>query len=148
MPTLMGKARESLISGETSNEVSKAQCELISRLIKSNCFPIHELSKLVEQSVSIKWSELSMGVITTIVQKKPALGSITIKAFVDKIDACSNEARLVKSTKFSTLFHTFVTKYGSQIKNEGSCEVLLKAATALTTLLGKAITSSLKKNQS
>ena len=79
-----------------------------------------------------------MGVITTIVQKKPALGSITIKAFVDKIDACSNEARLVKSTKFSTLFHTFVTKYGSQIKNEGSCEGLLKAATALTTLLGKA----------
>ena len=29
MPTLMGKARELLISGETSNEVSKAQCELI-----------------------------------------------------------------------------------------------------------------------
>ena len=75
----MGKARELLISGETSNEVSKAQCELISRLIKSNCFPIHELSKLVEQSVSIKWSELSMGVITTMVQKNSALGSITIR---------------------------------------------------------------------
>jgi len=147
MPTLMGKAHQSLISGDTINEVSKAQCELISRLVKSNCFPIHELSKLVEQLVSIKWSELSMGVITTIVQKKPALGSITIQAIVEKIDAGSNEARLVKSTKFSTLFHTFVTKYGSQIKNEGSCEVLLKAATALTTLLGKAIISSLKKNQ-
>ena len=147
VPTLIGKANQSLVSEAVSSEASKAQCELMNRLVKSSSFPSNELTNLIEEIVLVKWTELTISVMTTILQKKPTLRSITIRRIAGKIEACSNDEHFTRSTKFSSFFHSFVIKYGSQIQTEESCEMLFQAASALKTILRKSIISTLRNFQ-
>jgi hypothetical protein len=145
IPILMGEVNRSLAIGNMRKEVSKAQCELFNRLVKTSCFPTNKLPNLIEETVLMKWTELSICVIMTILQKKPILNSITVRKIAENFEEYSNDGHLVKSTKFASFLHVFVTKYGSQIQTEGFCQILLNAARALKTLLKKSIISELEK---
>eukprot|EP00979_Chaetoceros_neogracilis_P015457 scaffold5936_cov268-Chaetoceros_neogracile.AAC.22 len=147
IPILMGKVNRSLAIGNMRKEVSKAQCELLNRLVKTSCFPTNKLPNLIEETVLMKWTELSICVIMTILQKKTILNSITVRKIAENFEEYSNDGHLVKSSKFASFLHVFVTKYGSQIQAEGFCQILLNAARALKTILKKSIISALEKLQ-
>ena len=149
VPTMMGNSSTSINEMERVNTgPSKAQCELIGRIVKSTAtFQPDDLSKLVSELVPTQWTELSVAVLTTCIQKKPTLSEPTITALADKFSKCSNEQDLAKGTKFSSFFHAFVTKYGPQIQSHDCTDGLLEAAENLKTFLGKSITTSLKKLQ-
>jgi len=60
-------------------------------------------------------------------------------------NVASSSSMMAKSIKFSTLFQTFVAKYGSQVKLIHRVESLLDSATRLKTFMSKTICLSLKK---
>ena len=121
---------------------SKAQCELINRIIKTA--PSDELPKLISGIIPMTITEPSVLVITTCIQKKPMLSESTIVAIVEKLKKCGGEADLLRSTKYSSFFHTFVNKFGTQLKMVHVNE-LLEASAKLKTFSSKSIATSLKK---
>jgi Fanconi Anaemia group E protein FANCE. len=127
---------------------SKGQSELITRLIKSKCFGTPELSKLASELVRVEWTDQSIAVFMTCLQTKPSLCSATFSTLVERIYICCDKKVLVGSTNYSSFFHTIVTKYSTQVKQEEHVETLLTAANSLTTFLKKTIISALMKMKS
>ncbi len=147
---------------DVSNDVpNKAQCELVSKIVKQAKWPKGVLGKIIaDLTMYMTWNEQTVPVLTTCLQKKPQLCEETISLVVKRIcssikggecdgdkDVLQKESiqNIRKGMKFSTLFHTFVTKHGSQIRNRGAKDELLSAAGLLKTILGKSICASLKK---
>ena len=148
---------------------SKAQCELVNKIIKQVSMTKDILSSIVhELTCHMIWTEQTVPIITTCLQKKIQLNDNTIDLISEKICQClmgseegekdnkksnhdcqsygqNNQFLLRKGIKLSTLFHTFVMKHGIQILNCSCKDKLLDAATALKTMLGKSIRMSLKK---
>mmetsp|Transcript_18175 Transcript_18175/g.27260 ORF Transcript_18175/g.27260 Transcript_18175/m.27260 type:complete len:484 (+) Transcript_18175:1-1452(+) len=138
---------------------NKAQCELVSKVIKQVSMPKDILANLISHlTISMVWTEQTVPIITTCLQKKPQLDRKIIDQVVDKIRRCVegkdeyNEKRgkealqaTSRGIKFSTLFHTFVTKYSNQIENGSLVTSLLDSAGSLKTILGKSIVTALKK---
>jgi len=137
---------------------SQAQCELVCRIIKSIAIPKDSISLFVSKIllnstndlkapplITMIWSDHSIPILTSCLQKKPILDDRTIISIAQHIEQYSKDANLAKSVKFSTLFHALVTKFGGQLKNSGSLNMLHESSGRLKTFLGKSILSSLKK---
>jgi hypothetical protein len=122
---------------------SKAQCELINRIVKT--IHVDELPKLISELVPMKLTESSVAVMTTCIQKKPILPDSIVVAIVEKLKKCAGESDLAKNTKFSSFFHAFVNKYGSQLQKLNCINDLLDASEKLKTFMRKAIATSLNK---
>lgn len=84
-----------------------------------------------------------MPILSNILSKREALDSRHIEALVDRIDDLS--LVMSKNMKFSTLFHTFICRYGAEIKESGRVNILEQAAARLETFMGKSIKSTLKR---
>ena len=129
----------------------KAQCELVSRVIKSVPLSSKTTSQFVDGLIRgspravgpMIWTEVSMPILSNILSKREALDSRHIEALVDRIDDLS--LVMSKNMKFSTLFHTFICRYGAEIKESGRVNILEQAAARLETFMGKSIKSTLKR---
>ena len=110
---------------------NKAQCELISKIIKQVSMPKDVLANIIfHLAKSMVWTEETVAIITTCLQKKPPLDRDVIESVVNRIQRCVegrdeyNEKKgkeamqaISKGIKFSSFFHAFVTKYSNQIEN-------------------------------
>ena len=137
---------------------SQPQCELVCRIIKSIAIPKESISLFVSKILldgiddrtgdplrTMPWSDHSIPILTSCLQKKPMLNDGTIVLLTQQIDQHSKDATFAKSVKFSTLFHALVTKFGPQLNTSGSLDMLNRSSVRLKTFLGKSILSSLKK---
>jgi hypothetical protein len=156
----------------TSFEPSRFQCELISRVLRGKdalssqaiAFLVSELLATKEELNALtssysssliggmKWTENTMPLLTACLICQPTLSDDDVMAMSGMIsyqlsstNVTSTLILMAKSIKFSTLFHTFVTKYGSQVKSIHRVESLLDSATRLKTFMSKTICLSLKK---
>ncbi len=149
------------VSDHGSNAPNKAQCELVSKIVKQGKLPKRVLGSIVaDLTTSMEWNEQTVQVLTTCLQKKPQLSDETVELVTKKIctslmpdegstdnkdEPQSSMQTMRKGMKFSTLFHIFVTRHGKQINDPSTVKKLLDAAGLLKTILGKSISSSLKK---
>ena len=165
VPALCSKVEHVEGINTTNNSLgcipTKAQCELVSKIVKQVVLPKDILASIISDLTKLMiWNEQTIPIITTCLLKKPQLSQETVKVIVHKICECTcpssnNDSKkqkemqsisaLRKGIKFSTLFHTFVIKYGTQIKEGAFVNVLLEAAELLKTMLKKSISISLKK---
>ena len=156
----------------TSFEPSRFQCELISRVLRGKdalssqaiAFLVSELLATKEELNALtssysssliggmKWTENTMPLLTACLICQPTLSDDDVMAMSGMIsyqlsstNVTSTLILMAKSIKFSTLFQTFVTKYGSQVKSIHRVESLLDSATRLKTFMSKTICLSLKK---
>lgn len=139
-------------------EPSRFQCELISRVLRvgRDSLSLPAIAQLVEKllpvegSAGVKWTDNTMTLLTTCLNRRPTMSESAIGKMADEIiEALSpNKCNSVeKSMKFATLFNALVTKYGPQLKTTSRVEPLIEAASRLKTFMSKTITSSLKKLQ-
>lgn len=132
--------------------------ELISRVVKTVSLPKESVSHLLSQllvpgnnkvdntTTSMPWSEHSIPILTSCFQIKPHLQDNIISSITQQINECAHDKRMKSSAKFSTLFQTFVMKYGEEIRSVPAClETLLLSASQLKTFLGRNIKSKLSK---
>ena len=96
----------------------------------------------------MKWTDNSMSVLTACLNRHPILSDDVVSTLADEITfqlSQSKTTAVVKSMKFSSLFHAMVTKYGMQVKSSGKIDVLQDGASRLKTFMSKTIGLSLKK---
>ena len=139
-------------------EPSRFQCELISRVLRvgRDSLSLPAIAQLVEKllpvegSAGVKWTDNTMTLLTTCLNRRPTMSDLAIGEMADEIiewlspNKCNS---VEKSMKFATLFNALVTKYGPQLKTTSRVEPLIEAASRLKTFMSKTITSSLKKLQ-
>ena len=147
-------------------EPTRFQCELISRVLRGkDALSLPAITLLVEELLptigeaasttdsrgGMKWTENTMPVLSACLNRQPSLHDDAVAKLADKISyhlspkSSTETQSMAKSMKFSTLFHAFVTKYGSQVKSTGRVESLKDSATRLKTFMSKTIVLSLKK---
>jgi hypothetical protein len=136
---------------------SQAIAYLVSELLPTK----EEVNALTTSSYSssgliggMKWTENTIPLLTACLICHPTLsndvvmtmsGMISYQLSSTNVTSSSTLMAAAKSIKFSTLFQTFVTKYGSQVKSIHKVESLLDSATRLKTFMSKTICLSLKK---
>eukprot|EP00580_Thalassiosira_gravida_P019590 CAMPEP_0201659760 /NCGR_PEP_ID=MMETSP0494-20130426/2534_1 /ASSEMBLY_ACC=CAM_ASM_000839 /TAXON_ID=420259 /ORGANISM="Thalassiosira gravida, Strain GMp14c1" /LENGTH=856 /DNA_ID=CAMNT_0048137391 /DNA_START=286 /DNA_END=2856 /DNA_ORIENTATION=- len=152
---------------EASFEPTRFQCELASRLLRgTDALSIPAVALLVEEVLPIidevtttagdavptrggmEWTENTMPVLTACLNRQPNLPDAAVEKLADEISYClspTSPRSMIKSMKFSTLFHALVSKYGPQLKSAGRVEPLKSSATRLKTFMSKTIGLSLKK---
>lgn len=139
-------------------EPSRFQCELISRVLRAgrDSLPSQAIALFVEQlllptdadSTGVKWSDNTMPLLTTCLNRRPPLSEVVIAKMADEIiDALSPNkcSSMDKSMKFATLLNALVTKYGPQLKTTRKVDPLIEAVSRLKTFMSKTVTASLKK---
>ena len=118
-------------SANSDNDTSRnSHYELISRVIKTVALPkesvLYLLSQLLVSDNSCKvdnarksmtWSEHSIPILTSCFQIKPHLPDNIISLITQRISQCVTDKKMKSSAKFSTLFQTFVMKYGNEIRS-------------------------------
>ena len=100
---------------------------------------------LIEDKVTppMIWNDSTMPVLTTLLSKRPSLSDEAVKMLAVLIGKKMKEH--CKNSKFSTLFHTLVTKNGALVQQAGCVEELTASANELKTFMGKSIKTALKK---
>lgn len=152
-------------------EPNRFQCELISRVLRGKdalnsqaiAFLVSELLPTKEELNTLtisysssliggmKWTENTMPILTACLIGQLTLSDDAVMTLSGMIsyqlssNVKSSSTLMAKSIKFSTLFQTFVAKYGSQVKSIHKVESLLDSATRLKTFMSKTICLSLKK---
>ena len=146
-------------------EPTRFQCELFSRVLKGkDALSLPAIALLVEELLptkedmvnstgesargGMKWTDNSMPVLTACLNRHPILSDDVVSTLADEITfqlSQSKTTAVVKSMKFSSLFHAMVTKYGMQVKSSGKIDVLQDGASRLKTFMSKTIGLSLKK---
>ncbi|CAB1108462.1 unnamed protein product [Ectocarpus sp. CCAP 1310/34] len=94
-------------------------------------------------SLRCVWTELTVPVMTTALNLKPALSDRAIAALVRGVEAAAERAALQKSLKFTTLIHSLVTRYGPQLKPH--VPVLRTAVGRCSTFMVKAVLAALQR---
>ena len=145
-----------------------AQCELVSRVIKEMHLPLDSISLLLsciittfmstiksestndeydEKRTPILLTDHFVSVMITCIQHKPKLAVGDIRNMIFCIvNVCQEfNSNICESVKFASLFHTFLLKYGEQMKELGELETLFKAAMNLKTFLKTSIHATLKR---
>ncbi|CAM9735632.1 unnamed protein product [Ectocarpus sp. 4 AP-2014] len=89
------------------------------------------------------WTELTVPVMTTALNLKPALSDRAIAALVRAVEAAAERAALQKSLKFTTLIHSLATRYGPQLKPH--VPVLRNAVGRCSTFMVKAVLAALQR---
>ena len=169
VPTLVLKKYlpSSTAAHESLFEPTRFQCELISRILKGRdalsaaaiSLFVEELlptSDEVESSLNdtlqvrggMKWTDNTMPLLSACLNRQPDLPDNVVSRLADEISYqlfSKASPSMVKSMKLSTLFHTFVTKYGTQVKSTGKVESLKESCTLLKTFMSKTISMALKK---
>ena len=170
VPTLMLKKylpSSSTAAHESLFEPTRFQCELISRILKGRdalaataiSLFVEELLPTTEEIESslnntpqvrggMKWTDNTMPLLSACLNRQPDLPDNVVSRLADEIFyQLSSKASpsMVKSMKLSTLFHTFVTKYGVQVKSTGKVESLKDSCKLLKTFMSKTISMALKK---
>jgi hypothetical protein len=119
-----------------------------------DALPIPAIALLVEEilptkevDIGMKWTDNTMPVLTTCLNRQPSLPDDVIVKLADEISLqlSSTQSLVAKSMKFSTLFHAFVTKYGPHLTTVGKVESLKESSTRLQTFMSKTIALALKK---
>ena len=169
VPTLVLKKYlpSSTAAHESLFEPTRFQCELISRILKGRdglsaaaiTLFVEELLPTTEEIKSslndtpqvrggMKWTDNTMPLLSACLNRQPDLPDNVVSRLADEISyQLSSKASpsMVKSMKLSTLFHTFVTKYGAQVKSTGKVESLKDSCKLLKTFMSKTISMALKK---
>jgi len=169
VPTLVLKKYlpSSTAAHESLFEPTRFQCELISRILKGRdglsaaaiTLFVEELLPTTEEIKSslndtpqvrggMKWTDNTMPLLSACLNRQPDLPDNVVSRLADEISyQLSSKATpsMVKSMKLSTLFHTFVTKYGAQVKSTGKVESLKDSCKLLKTFMSKTISMALKK---
>jgi len=138
-------------------EPSRFQCELISRVLRAGRDSLssqaiaHFVEKLLPtdaDSRGVKWTDNTMPLLTTCLNRRPPLSGVVIARIADEIIDLLSPIKcksIEKSMKFATLFNALVTKYGPQLKSASKVDPLIEAVPRLKTFMSKTITTSLKK---
>ncbi|KAL3768442.1 hypothetical protein ACHAW5_005855 [Stephanodiscus triporus] len=167
IPSLtMTKCIPSIASSESmsSFEPTRFQCELVSSVLRGkDALSVPAIALLVggvmptKEEIGtdassplpgMKWTESTMPVLTACLNHRPSLPDDVVAALADGISrrlSPNAPASMTRSIKFSTLFHTFVARYGSQVKSARMVEPLLDSAARLRTFMSKSICLALKK---
>jgi hypothetical protein len=137
---------------------SQAIAHLVSELLPTkeevNALPTSSYSSSLGLIGGMKWTENTIPLLTACLICNPTLsddvvmtmsGMISYQLTSTNVTSSSTLMAAAKSIKFSTLFQTFITKYGSQVKSIHKVESLLDSATRLKTFMSKTICLSLKK---
>lgn len=136
-------------SDTEETEPNQTQADLVSKTIKTGQLPEEAVSQfvvgLIEDKVTppMIWNDSTMPVLTTLLSKRPSLSDEAVKMLAVLIGKKTKEH--CKNSKFSTLFHTFVTKNGALVQQAGCVEELTASANELKTFMGKSIKTALKK---
>jgi hypothetical protein len=138
-------------------EPSRFQCELISRVLRAgrDSLSSQAIAQLVEKllptdagSTGVKWTDNTMPLMTTCLNRRPPLSEVVITRMADEIidvlspNKCNS---MEKNMKFATLFNALVSKYGPQLKTGNKVDPLIEAVSRLKTFMSKTVTASLKK---
>jgi len=138
-------------------EPSRFQCELISRVLRAGRDSLssqaiaHFVEKLLPtdaDSRGLKWTDNTMPLLTTCLNRRPPLSGVVIARMADEIIDILSPIKcnsMEKSMKFATLFNALVTKYGPQLKSASKVDPLIEAVPRLKTFMSKTINTSLKK---
>jgi len=169
VPTLVLKKYlpSSTAAHESLFEPTRFQCELISRILKGrDALSAAAITLFVEELLptsdeiesglndtpqvrgGMKWTDNTMPLLSACLNRQPDLPDNVVSRLADEISyQLSSKASpsMVKSMKLSTLFHTFVTKYGTQVKSTGKVESLKDSCKLLKTFMSKTISMALKK---
>ena len=136
-------------SDTEETEPNQTQADLVSKAIKTGQLPEEAVSQfvvgLIEDKVTppMIWNDSTMPVLTTLLSKRPSLSDEAVKMLAVLIGKKTKEH--CKNSKFSTLFHTLVTKNGALVQQAGCVEELTASANELKTFMGKSIKTALKK---
>lgn len=152
IPTLVSSSRQSLI------EPNRFQCELIVRVLRGkDALSIPAIALLIEKmlpsdkppvSGGMAWTENSMPLISTSLNRQPPLSDTIVVHLADRVTHYLSPAAVgsnEKSMKFSTIFHVFVSKYGQQVKALDKVDSLTESAGLLKTFMSKTINTVLAK---
>jgi hypothetical protein len=152
IPTLVSSSRQSLI------EPNRFQCELIARVLRGkDALSIPAIALLIEKmlpsdkppvSEGMAWTENSMPLISTSLNRQPPLSDTIVVHLADRVTHYLSPAAVgsnEKSMKFSTIFHVFVSKYGQQVKALDKVDSLTESAGLLKTFMSKTIKTVLAK---
>jgi len=116
LPLLCPRSGDRYVGGRKLSEepIGSAECEVISRITKE-CIPKELLSSFLDaiSTSNIKWTELTTGVITGIVNLKPSLDADGVSHLVAALQR--NVDSMTSSIKFATLVLNVIAKYGSQL---------------------------------
>lgn len=158
VPTLLSRRQIPFVASASTitSEPSRFQCELMLRILRGgkDALPIPAIALLVEEilptkevDIGMKWTDNTMPVLTTCLNRQPSLPDDVIVKLADEISLqlSSTQSLVAKSVKFSTLFHAFVTKYGPHLTTVGKVESLKESSTRLQTFMSKTIALALKK---
>jgi hypothetical protein len=138
-------------------EPSRFQCELTSRVLRvgkdSLSLPaiaqfVEKLLPTDEESMGVKWTDNTLPLLTTCLNRRPPLSELVIGRMADEIIETLSPSKcnsMERNMKFATLFNALVTKYGPQLKTTSRVNPLLEAVSRLNTFMSKTITESLKK---
>ena len=131
-------------------EPNQTQADLVSKAIKTGQLSEEALSVfvvgLIEDNVAsppMIWNDSTMPILTTLLSKRPKLNDETARKLAKLI--AKKAKQYCKNSKFSTLFHTLVTKNGHSIQQAGCVNELTASAEELETFMGKSIKAALKK---
>ena len=136
-------------SDTEETEPNQTQADLVSKTIKTGQLPEEAVSQfvvgLIEDKVTppMIWNDSTMPVLTTLLSKRPSLSDEAVKMLAVLIGKKTKEH--CKNSKFSTLFHTLVTRNGALVQQAGCVEELTASANELKTFMGKSIKTALKK---
>jgi hypothetical protein len=152
IPILVSSSRQSLI------EPNRFQCELIARVLRGkDALSIPAIALLIEKmlpsnkppvSKGMAWTENSMPLISTSLNRQPPLSDTIVVHLADRVTHYLSPAAVgsnEKSMKFSTIFHVFVSKYGQQVKALDKVDSLTESAGLLKTFMSKTINIVLAK---
>jgi len=169
VPTLVSQKYlpSSTAAHESHFEPTRFQCELISRILKGRdalsstaiSLFVEELLPTTEEIESslnntprvrggMKWTDNTMPLLSACLSRQSDLPDNVVSRLADEISyqlSSKTSPSMVKSMKLSTLFHTFVTKYGTQVKSTGKVESLKDSCKLLKTFMSKTISMALKK---
>ena len=146
IPMIVGSGQG---SDTEETEPNQTQADLVSKTIKTGQLPEEAVSQfvvgLIEDKVTppMIWNDSTMPVLTTLLSKRPSLSDEAVKMLAVLIGKKTKEH--CKNSKFSTLFHTLVTKNGALVQQAGCVEELTASANELKTFMGKSIKTALKK---
>ena len=96
----------------------------------------------------MKWTDNTLPLLSACLNRQPDLPDNAVSRLADEISyqlSSKTSQSMVKSMKLSTLFHTFVTKYGVQVNSTGKVESLKESCKLLKTFMNKTISMALKK---
>jgi hypothetical protein len=136
-------------SGTGEAEPNQTQADLVSKTIKNGQLSEEAVSRFVVGLVEdvptppMVWNDSTMPILTILLSKRPNISDETAKKLAILIREKAKE--YCKNSKFSTLFHTLITKNGTSIQEAGCVDELTKSANELKTFMGKSIKVALKK---